>query len=31
VILLAEVRWQDGAATCRPESYEDVTRVLARV
>lgn len=31
VIMLAEVSWANGVATCRPESYEDVTRVLARV
>lgn len=31
VIMLSEVDWSDGVATCRPESYEDLTRVLARV
>lgn len=31
VIMLSEVEWSDGVATCRPESYEDLTRVLARV
>lgn len=31
VIMLSEVRWKDGAATCRPENYEDITRTLARV
>jgi hypothetical protein len=31
VIMLSEVEWSAGVATCKPESYEDVTRVLAKV
>lgn len=31
VIMLEQVEWNDGTATCKPENYEDVTRMLARL
>ncbi len=31
IILLEQVRYDNGEVTCRPESYADATRLLARV
>lgn len=31
VIMLRETSWKNGVVTCKPESYEDVTRTLAKM